>query len=253
MGRLEGKVIVVAGAGGIGTGLTRRYAAEGASVIVGDLDIAGAEAAAEAARADGGTAIGVALDGSDEAAIRAAVERAQADFGGLDGFHVNYAGFSDVDAEHDVLTIPMEELDKIYRVNQRGYVLCTRLAVPALIARGGGCILYTSSAASFEPQTVRLGYAMNKVAVHALMRHVAFTFGPQGVRANAMTPGVVTHPRFEAVMPADFGAPIAARTPRRRLGQPADVAAMAGFLMSDDANFVTGQLISVDGGRTMRQ
>lgn len=252
-GRLAGKVIVVAGAGGIGGGLTRRYAAEGANVVVGDISLAAAEAAADLARAEGGTAIGVELDGSNEDAIRAAVVRAQSEFGGLDGFHANFAGFSEADGANDVVDLPLEDFDRVMHVNMRGFVLCTRLAVPAMIARGGGCMLYTSSAASFEPQAVRVAYAMSKVAVHALMRHVAFRFGPEGIRANALTPGVVTHAAFEQTVPKAFSDAIVDKTPRRRLGQPSDVAAMSAFLMSDEAEFVTGQLISVDGGRTMRQ
>lgn len=253
MGRLDGKVIVVAGAGGIGTGLTRRYAAEGARVLVGDVDLAAAESAAAEAQVAGGTAVGILLDGADEASIRAAVERATADFGGIDGFHTNFAGMAEIDGQTDVVGIPMEAFDEIVRVGVRGVMLCTRIAIPALLARGGGSLLYTSSGAAFEPQTVRVGYSMSKVAMHALMRHVAMRYGPEGIRANALTPGMVTHAKFERVVPKDFAQAMVEKTPRRRLGQPADVAAMSAFLMSDDAGFVTGQVISIDGGRTMRQ
>lgn len=252
-GRLEGKVIVIAGAGGIGTGLTRRYAAEGAQVIVGDIDTAGAEAAAEAARAEGGKAVAVTLDGANEEHIRAAVALAQSDFGGLDGFHANYLYPPPADSVCDIVDLPIEDFDDAMRVNLRGYVVCTRHAVPAMIARGGGCMLYTSSGASFEAQPVRAAYTMGKAATNALMRHVATRFGPDGIRANALTPGLVLHPRAVGTVPAEFVDRVVATTPRRRLGEPEDVAAMCAFLMSDDANFVTGQLISVDGGRTMRQ
>lgn len=252
-GRLVGKVIIVAGAGGIGTGLAKRYVAEGASVIVGDIDAAAAEDAAAQAGEGGGAVCGVALDGADEESIRSAVERAQIDFGGLDGFHANFACFKDDDRSGALLELSMDSFDEVTRVNMRGFVLCTRLAIPAMLKRGGGSILYTSSAASFVAQPVHVAYAMSKVAVHALMRHVATRYGPDGIRANALTPGVVTHPRFEEVVPKEFADAMREATPRRRLGLPSDVAAMSAFLMSDDADFVTGQLISVDGGRTMRQ
>lgn len=252
-GKLAGKVIVVAGAGGIGTGLARRYASEGARIVVGDIDPAASKATAEAVTAEGGIARGVTLDGADEESIRQAIELAVSEFGGLDGFHANFASFRDDDGSEDVLGLQMDSFDHVMDVNMRGFVLCTRLAIPAMLARGGGSILYTSSAASFVPQPVRVAYAMSKAAIHALMRHVAHRFGPDGIRANALTPGVVTHPRFEDVVSREFVDAIREATPRRRLGLPSDVAAMAAFLMSDDADFVSGQLISVDGGRTMRQ
>lgn len=252
-GRLAGKVIIVAGAGGIGSGLAKRYASEGARVVVGDIDTGAAEEAAREASASGGIACGLTLDGADENSIRAVIDYAVSEFGGLDGFHANFASFRDGQSGEDVLGLPMDVFDDVMHVNMRGYVLCTRLAIPAMLDRGGGSILYTSSAASFMAQPVRVAYAMSKVAVHALMRHVAMRYGPNAIRANALTPGVVTHAGFEKTVPKEFADAIVEVTPRGRLGQPADVAAMAAFLMSDDADFVTGQLISVDGGRTMRQ
>jgi NAD(P)-dependent dehydrogenase (short-subunit alcohol dehydrogenase family) len=221
--------------------------------VVGDIDPAAAKATADEITASGGRASGVELDGADDESIAAIVALATSRFGGLDGFHANFASFKDGTSGEDVLGLPMETFDEVMRVNMRGFVLCTRHAVPAMIARGGGSILYTSSAASYMGQPVRLAYAMSKLAVHALMRHVATRFGRDGIRANALTPGTVTHPRFEATMPREFVEQTIATTPRGRLGLPADVAAMAALLMSDEGNFITGQLISVDGGKTMRQ
>jgi NAD(P)-dependent dehydrogenase (short-subunit alcohol dehydrogenase family) len=252
-GRLDGKVIIVAGAGGIGSGLARRYASEGASVIVGDIDCAAAQAAAHDISTDGGSALGVELDGADEASVRAIVALAASEFGGLDGFHANFASFKDGESGCHVLDLPLDVFDEVMRVNMRGFVVCTREAIPAMIARGGGSIVYTSSGAAFMGQPVRVAYAMSKLAVHALMRHVASRFGRDGIRANALTPGMVTHPRFEETVSPDYAREIREKTPLGRLGLPADVAAMAALLMSDEGSFITGQLISVDGGKTMRQ
>jgi NAD(P)-dependent dehydrogenase (short-subunit alcohol dehydrogenase family) len=251
--RLAGKVIIVAGAGGIGSGLANRYASEGASVVIGDIELAAAEAAALQITASRGTVVATRLDGADDESIRTVVARTVADFGGLDGFHANFACFKDGESETDLLNLPMEVFDEVMRVNMRGFVLCTRHALPPMIARGGGAILYTSSGAAFMGQPVRVAYAMSKLAVHALMRSVASRFGRDGVRANALTPGMVTHPRFEATVSPEYAQATRDITPMRRLGRPTDVAAMAALLMSDEGSFITGQVISVDGGKTMRQ
>lgn len=251
-GRLDGKVIVVAGAGGIGDGLARRYAAEGASVVLGDIDMATVEAAVAEIAASGGAIVGTRLDGSDEESIRAAIALATGRFGGLDGFHANFANVSDSQAG-DVLEMPIEVYDEVMRVNARGFLLCTRAAIPEMQKRGGGSIVYTSSGAAFSGEPVRLAYAMSKVAAHALVRNVAGRFGGEGIRANAIAPGLITHARFEAVMdPADV-AMMAARIPIGRIGRADDIAAMGALLMSDEGSFITGQVLSVDGGSSMRQ
>jgi NAD(P)-dependent dehydrogenase (short-subunit alcohol dehydrogenase family) len=251
--RLEGKVIVVAGGGGIGDELARRYAAEGASIVLGDIDADAARNVAEEIVAAGGTAIGTALDGADDASIKATVDLAVSRFGGLDGFHANYASFRDGESGEDVLGLPLEIYDEVMQVNARGFLLCTRHAIPAMLARGGGSMVYTTSGAAFMGEPTRLAYAMSKVAVHALMRHVAKRFGHDGIRANAIAPGVISHPRFEAVIPPEIAKEFAERTTIGRLGRPIDIAAMGALLMSDEGSFITGQVLSVDGGNSMRQ
>jgi NAD(P)-dependent dehydrogenase (short-subunit alcohol dehydrogenase family) len=251
--RLRNKVIVIAGAGGIGNGLAHRYAQEGASVVLGDIDGEVAQKAVDEIVAAGGSALGVALDGADDASIKHAVGLAIAKFGGLDGFHANFASFKDGESGADILDMPMEIYDEVMRVNARGFVLCTRHALPAMINRGGGAMIYTSSGAAYVGETVRLAYGMSKTAGHALMRHVAQKFGPQGIRANVIAPGVITHSRFDAVMPKELVEEFKRGTPiRSRLGVPNDIAAVGALLMSDDGSYITGQVISVDGGKTMR-
>jgi NAD(P)-dependent dehydrogenase (short-subunit alcohol dehydrogenase family) len=250
--RLQDKVIVVAGAGGIGDELARRYTGEGAAVVLGDIDGDRAIATAETIAATGAACIGTLLDGGDEGSIRAAIDLAVGRFGGLDGLHANYAGFNDNDSLHDVTTIPMEDFDDVMRVGSRGFVLCTRHAIPEMLKRGGGSLVYTSSDAAFMGEVVRLAYAMSKVSMHALARHVAHRFGPQGIRANVICPGVVTHPRFEAALPAEIVEAFTDSTLLGRLGRPVDIAAMAALMMSDEGSYITGQVISVNGGALMR-
>lgn len=252
MRRLEKKVILVAGGGAIGGGLARRFAEEGAAVVLGDIDLAAAEAVVSDIAARGGTAIATPLDGADEASTFAAVALACDRFGGLDGLHANFASFADADSALDVLTTPASVLNEVMRVNAMGFVLCTRAALPPMLERGAGSIVYTSSAAAYIAEPTRFPYAMSKAAGHALMRHVASRFGPEGIRANVIAPGMIAHDDWsdeKLAVRANFSADLRSI---KRIGQPLDIAAMSALLMSDEGSFVTGQTISVDGGRTMR-
>ena len=252
--RLEGKVIIVAGAGGIGNELARRYCAEGASVLLGDIDEAKATAAVEEIVADGGKAIAMAVDGSAEASVKAAVERAVSEFGALHGFHANFASFADGALDADILGLPLETYDGVMRVNTRGFVICTQAAIPAMLeSGGGGSMVYTSSGAAYMGEPVRVAYAMSKAALHALMRHVARKFGPDGIRANVIAPGVIAHQGLIDAMPEEVRRGfMEANLFKNRLGAPGDIAAMGALLMSDEGAYVTGQVINVDGGDVMR-
>lgn len=250
--RLDGKIILVAGAGGIGNALAQRYASEGASVVLGDVDATMAEAVAGEIRAEGGQAVGTALDGADDGSIAAAVALAVSTYGGLDGLHANFASFRDGESKADVLGLPIDIYDEVMRVNARGFVLCTRHVVPEMLKRGGGSIVYTSSGAAHMPDVVRVAYSMSKAAGHALMRHVAKRFGPEGIRANVIAPGVIRHARFDAVMDPVTVKAMSERIPVGRLGEGADIAALGALLMSDEGSFISGQVLSVDGGGSMR-
>jgi NAD(P)-dependent dehydrogenase (short-subunit alcohol dehydrogenase family) len=251
--RLEGKTILVAGGGGIGGELALRYAREGAAIVLGDVDEAGAGAVAAEIRAAGGKAIATVLDGADDASIAGAVKRAVSQFGGLDGCHANFASFQDGIIDVGVTDLPLDVYDLVMGVNARGYLLCTKHALPALIARGGGAMIYTSSGAAHSGDATRVAYAMSKAAGHALMRHVAKRYGAQGIRANAIAPGIIMHPRLEAAVGPEFIPWAKSRIPlQTRLGNPGDIAALSALLMSDEGAYITGQVISVDGGGTMR-
>ena len=251
--RLQNRVILVAGAGAIGGELARRYASEGASVVLGDIDPAGAGACVEGINGAGGRAVAVRLDGAEEQSIEAAVALCRETFGGLDGLHVNFAEFEDNFADIGVLELPLEKFDSMMRVNLRGHFLCTRLALPEIIARGGGAILYTSSIAAYIAGSQRVGYAMAKSAVLALMRHVASRHGRDGVRANAIAPGFIERPGEEDVFtPEVFERATGMAMIKSRIGEPRDIASLGELLMSDEGSYITGQSIAVDGGVTFR-
>jgi len=250
---LEGKNLLVAGAGGIGNALALRYTTEGANVVLGDIDLATAEEAAHAIAANGGQAIAIKLDGADEQSIEAAVKLCLDTYGGLDGLHANFAFMADGNPQVGILELPMEIYDETQRINARGFYLCTRAVLPPMLERGGGSIVYTSSAVGDAGSPAQVAYAMSKAAGHALMRHVATRFGPAGVRANTLAPAMTLHSRIEKLVPLELiEVARSAAALKSRVGRPNDLAAMGALLLSDDGSYITGQVISIDGGTTMR-
>lgn len=252
--RLHGKSIVILGGGGIGNEVALRYAREGASVILADLNLETAEegAAALSSRAPG-KIIATQCDGSDEVSVNVTVALATEYFGGLDGLHANFAAFLDGPSSDGAGELPLDMFDKMSAVNTRGFLLATRAALPAMIARGGGSILYTSSGAAYMGEPVRPYYAMTKAAGHALMRHVAARYGADGVRANTIAPGLIMHEELRKQISPEFAEQARVHSAyKKRLGEPSDIAAMCALLMSDEGAYVSGQVISIDGGTSMR-
>jgi NAD(P)-dependent dehydrogenase (short-subunit alcohol dehydrogenase family) len=251
---LKDKVAIVAGgAGGIGTACSIRLGEEGAKVVVGDRDGTAAEVVAERIRSDGGQAISRHVDISDEVSVAGLIEAAVEAYGGLDIVHVNAADTAAdvVGRDTNALDVPLDVFDRTLNVNLRGHLLCTRYALPELLARGGGALVYTSSAAAFIGEPERVSYAVSKSGINALVRHVASRWGKEGIRANAVAPGVIMTEALRGYTgPVMDWALQATRSPR--LGDPEDVAAMVAFLASDDGEWINGQVISVDGGATIR-
>lgn len=253
MRRLENKtLIVVGGASGIGEITAERLAAEGASVVIGDLNADGAHRVAERITRHGGRALGLACDIADEASVNALVAHAVAIHGGLDGIHVNAADLMAIRSDTDALTVPLEIFDRTLAVNLRGHLLCTRAAVPELLKRGGGAIVYTSSGAADMGEPTRVSYAVSKSGLQALMRHVAARWGKDGIRANAIAPGLVITEQLKAHFPEPLRQATLAITRSPRLGTSEDIAAMVAMLMSADGEWINGQTIGVDGGALFR-
>jgi NAD(P)-dependent dehydrogenase (short-subunit alcohol dehydrogenase family) len=252
MRRLEDKVIVIAGGGtGIGAGTAARLASEGARVVIGDLSAERAQAVAAKIEASGARAVGRGFDVTDEPTVAALMQTAVEEFGGLDGIQINVADLAVHRRDTDALSVELAVFDRVMAVSLRGHMLCTRHALPHLLARQGGAIVYTTSAAAFIGEPKRVSYAMAKSGIHALMRHVASRWGKEGVRANAIAPGMVPTEANAGAPPERFERALrGTRSPR--LGQPADIAAMVALLMSADGEWINGQMLSVDGGATIR-
>jgi NAD(P)-dependent dehydrogenase (short-subunit alcohol dehydrogenase family) len=253
--RFTGKVAVVTGAGGgLGRGSAERLSAEGARVVVVDIDGAAAQ---RTARALPGDAIAVTADVSDEAAVDGYMNLAVDAFGRVDFHHLNAGIFGTFEKLPD---LPAEEFDRVLAVNVRGQFLGLRAAfrqyrAQDLAGRGrDGAIVVTASIASLTGSADLLAYQASKHASVGLMHGAAMYGGPLGIRVNAVAPGIVPTDLFAAAASTAGGKNDmerrASTTPLRRAGTPADIGAVVAFLLSADAAYMTGQVVSVDGGAT---
>lgn len=248
---LSGKVGIVAGGGrGIGAATARRLAQEGAHVVIGDLMGDWAREVAEDIVAKGGKAVGVDLDGTSAESQAAIVAKAVEAFGGLDFYHSNLAGGTEGDI--DALNCPVEVLEKSFAINTKSHFLATQAALPKIIERGGGAMIYTSSGAASGGAPWQVAYPMTKNAIHALARHVASKYGKQGVRANVICPGLVLTEAVKQHLTDEYVERGLKAVPHVRLGQPEDIAAAVTFLASEDGAWVNGQVWHVNGGAQMR-
>jgi NAD(P)-dependent dehydrogenase (short-subunit alcohol dehydrogenase family) len=254
MPRLTGKLAIISGAAtGIGAATARRFAAEGASLAILDLNEADGRALVDELVAAGGRALFLSCDVADVAGVRAAVDRAADELGGLDIVFAN-AAVGTVVVGGTVESIEPERWDLTFDVNARGvYALC-RAALPHLRARGGGSIVITSSSSAFTGTLRRPthAYAAAKGALISLARAMAVSYGPENVRVNALVPGFVRTRLTQDVIaqPEAYQAALSA-IPLRRVAEPEELAACALFLASDDASFVTGAALVADGGQTV--
>jgi NAD(P)-dependent dehydrogenase (short-subunit alcohol dehydrogenase family) len=257
-GQLAGKVAVITGSGrGQGLAAAMLFAAEGARIVINDLDDGSVRTAVEAVRSAGGQAVGVAGDVSVAADVQRVLSRAAEAYGGIDILYNNAGiGYSATRrmgvGMDDIVSCTIEDWHRILDINLGGVFLFCKFGIPMLIERGGGSVINTASVAALKGSRNAHAYAASKGGIVALTRAMAVTYGRNGVRVNAICPGVIdTDMIHETLLGSDAQTTAIQRmTPMARIGTADDIARMALFLASDAGAFVTGQAIPVDGGVT---
>ena len=243
---LTGKVAVVTGSGsGIGRGIALRFARDGACVGVWDLNASAAEETVSLISDAGGRALALKADCSKSADIKSAADATRAEFGPI-SILVNNAGIAPFTS---YLDIDEELWDRVIAINLKGPHLCTRELLPAMLEAGWGRVINITSSSTQSGSPMQGHYVASKGGLLGFTKALALEFAPSGVTFNMVPPGFIDTPMLRA-SPVDVDA-FAARTPMKRPGTTQEMAAACAFLASDDAGYITGQTISVNGGRYM--
>jgi NAD(P)-dependent dehydrogenase (short-subunit alcohol dehydrogenase family) len=253
---LKDKTFLVAGgATGIGAATAKRLAAEGACVAIGDINIGGAIATAEQITDSGGRAIATEFDLADARSVQDLIDRTIAEFGAIHGLHNVGADLSEDNLGRDT-TILDTGLDVWWRtldVNVLGYVRTIQAVLPHLLEGGGGSIVNTSSGAALGSDPQHVAYGASKAAVNHLTRHVAVNWGKHNIRSNGVMPGLVMGETQERQNDLALQQAFLMFGKTTRLGKPDDLAAVITFLLSEEAEWITGQVWYIGGGSHLRQ
>jgi NAD(P)-dependent dehydrogenase (short-subunit alcohol dehydrogenase family) len=251
MSQLDGKVAIVTGAGGgIGSACARLLSARGARVVLADIHRPAAERAAELVTRAGGEALALFVDLASEESIIAMVRATLERFGKIDVMHNNAADLSPdlSNRDRDIEAMEAEVWDRTFSVNLRGTMLCCKHVLPPMVKNGSGSIINTASNLGMQGNLGQAAYAASKAAVIQLSRSIATSHGRRGIRCNTVSPGLVMTPAARDNLPPQLHKIVAGETLTPYLGAPEDIATAVAFLASDDARYVTGHNLVVDGG-----
>ena len=247
--RFDDKVAIVTGAGqGIGEAYARALAERGAHVVIAEIDTATGEAATAALEAAGHSVMFVETDIASSDSCAALAEQTVARFGGVD-FLVNNASIFGGKRKEGLLTVEYAYYQRFMEVNMNGQLLATRAVYPAMVERGGGAIVNQSSIAAWTGGDF---YSVSKAATNAMTVSLAREMGPMNIRVNAIAPGPTDTPATRSSVPPDRIEQIVRGMPLARLGTTDDIVAACLFLLSDQASWITGQILAVDGGSIAR-
>lgn len=242
---LSGRVAIVTGAAsGIGAATAELLSGAGATVIVADIDEKGAKRHAESLK----NAHGRFVDLADQTSIETLIGFCLKEFGAVDILHNNAADLSAGVKDADIETMDLVVWDRAFAVNVRGTMLCCKLVLPGMVKKGGGVIINTASNLALQGHLIQSAYSASKAAVIQLTRSIATSHGKRGIRCNAVLPGLTLSPSAEANLPAELREIVLSETLTPYLGRPDDIAQAVLFLASDEARYITGQILVADGG-----
>jgi acetoin reductase-like protein len=255
---LEGKVALITGGGsGIGKSVCLRLARDGADIVVADMNLEGAGATAVEVRALGRQALEVQVNVTEPAQIQSAVDAAVEKLGRID-ILVACAGIVQMKR---MLDVTEKDWDRVFAVNCKGLFFCNQIVAKQMVKQGGGAIVNMSSASGRGPRPLQVHYAASKAAVISITQTAAAALAPNGVRVNAICPGIVETPMWDQIdqeMAKEFGVPVGdfrkqrlGAIPMGRLEKAEDVSNAVAFLVSPQADYITGQALNVDGGFQM--
>src|ERR1700735_5133258 len=250
MPRLTGKVALITGSGtGIGRATAKAMAAEGAKVIIAELNKAAGEQTAQVIAQTGGDCIAVPTDVTDEASMKAAVDTAMNHYGALHVLHNNAGGSTNID--NTVVDAPIEEFWRVIKLDLFGTFLGSRFGIPAIIQSGGGAVINMSSRVALMGVPGRDCYTAAKGGIAAITRSLAVAYAPQKVRVNAIAPSATMTERVKRLVAGNTALHKLADSHLLGLIEPDDIAHMALFLASDETRKVTGNIYPVDSGVIM--